>query len=52
MEPDTFQGEASRMELCDHTYVPDLRQYGEVIASGTPTEAREDQIVMEAYFGT
>lgn len=40
---------AIMMELCDTMYVFD---YGEVIASGTPAEVRENPRVMEAYFGT
>jgi branched-chain amino acid transport system ATP-binding protein len=36
------------MELCQQLYVLD---HGEVIAHGTPAEVREDERVMEAYFG-
>lgn len=40
---------AIMMELCDTMYVFD---YGQIIASGTPSEVRANQRVMEAYFGT
>ena len=40
---------AIMMELCDTMFVFD---YGEVIASGTPAEVRDNPRVMEAYFGT
>lgn len=40
---------AIMMELCDTMYVFD---HGEVIATGTPDEVRENPRVMEAYFGT
>lgn len=40
---------AIMMDLCDTMYVFD---YGQVIATGTPTEVRENPRVMEAYFGT
>lgn len=40
---------AIMMELCDTMYVFD---YGQVIATGTPSEVRADPRVMEAYFGT
>ena len=39
---------AIMMELCQEIYVLD---HGEVIAHGTPAEVREDERVMEAYFG-
>jgi ABC-type branched-subunit amino acid transport system ATPase component len=39
---------AIMMELCQQLYVLD---HGEVIAHGTPAEVREDERVMEAYFG-
>jgi ABC-type branched-subunit amino acid transport system ATPase component len=39
---------AIMMELCQQIYVLD---HGEVIAHGTPAEVREDEGVMEAYFG-
>ncbi|HEV2129119.1 MAG TPA: ATP-binding cassette domain-containing protein, partial [Thermomicrobiales bacterium] len=39
---------AIMMELCQEIYVMD---YGEVIAHGIPAEVREDERVMEAYFG-
>lgn len=39
---------AIMMELCQEIYVLD---HGEVIARGTPAEVREDERVMEAYFG-
>ncbi len=36
------------MEICDQLYVLD---HGEVIAHGTPAAVRNDERVMEAYFG-
>jgi ABC-type branched-subunit amino acid transport system ATPase component len=39
---------AIMMELCQEIYVLD---HGVVIAHGTPQEVREDERVMEAYFG-
>jgi ABC-type branched-subunit amino acid transport system ATPase component len=39
---------AIMMELCQDIVVLD---HGEVIATGTPTEVRADERVMEAYFG-
>ncbi|CAN5838212.1 ABC transporter ATP-binding protein [soil metagenome] len=39
---------AIMMELCQEIFVLD---YGEVIAHGAPTQIREDERVMEAYFG-
>jgi ABC-type branched-subunit amino acid transport system ATPase component len=39
---------AIMMELCQEIYVLD---HGVVIARGTPAEVREDERVMEAYFG-
>ena len=40
---------AIMMEICDQMFVFD---YGSIIASGTPTEVRDNPLVMEAYFGT
>lgn len=39
---------AIMMTLCEELYVLD---HGEVIARGTPAEIRDDERVMEAYFG-
>ncbi|CAN5676901.1 MAG: ABC transporter ATP-binding protein [Chloroflexota bacterium] len=39
---------AIMMELCQEIFVLD---YGEVIAHGAPAQIREDERVMEAYFG-
>lgn len=39
---------AIMMELCQEIFVLD---YGEVIARGAPEQVREDERVMEAYFG-
>ena len=37
------------MSVCDRIYV---LNFGEIIASGTPSEVREDQAVIQAYLGS
>jgi branched-chain amino acid transport system ATP-binding protein len=37
------------MSVCDRIYV---LNFGEIIASGTPSQVREDQAVIQAYLGS